>query len=417
MDKITVAFMRTGQVLRLGASAAGASSVGDQRDSAGMLEYLCSRPEYCVVVFGQTRDIDEFKASHPDADVHFVTPDVSNLTELSSESEVNDRYAAAAKSLSEYKPDVALNVCGPAPTATWTGNPRGVTTQAWIVKYAGPSLYAMQKCMLPRVCVTNDPRNYPKEAELTYWPWTVPVAMLSQERRSFRKTVWEQRFVIHAAYARAENWWSYKLPYAELYNARPLKCAMIAHSHIDDARLVRGRDPVWSALLCGMDDFVVYGKGWDAFSNYDPVRMPGALKPGDVDSVLQTAKCGVIVPCADGFLTGKLRLYALNGAAPLLYGRGEYLTYDRDERYVPLESPYRVRHAADLRHAVDFLNDDESTRREYVQYLRAATQPDFSALDDCLRAVVEWCKTWDPLELPQRPDWRDHYGGYEKLRV
>ena len=393
----TIAFMRTGQVLRLGASVFKASSVGDQRDAAGLLEYLCTK--YRVVVFGQTRDTEEFKTKHPNADVHFIRPDVTQVDGLSSEKGMIAACGDSIEELRSFEPRVCVNVCGASATCTWPGNPRGVFTQCWIAKYVAPAVHAMQFLKLKRICTNNDPRNYPKEAEMSYgWEHVRPVAMLTQETRTFNRTTWNKNYLIHARYARAENWWSYGLSYAPIDCDRPMTCTAIAHSHMNDGRLKKGRNEAWETILKNFKDVDVFGKGWETFSQDD--HFHGAIRPGKVDKLLRRTVCGPIVPCADGFATGKLRVYVLAGAAPLLYGRGEYLTYDRDERYVSLDDPFRI--TDDLERAIELCHD-ETLRKEYVTRLRRLSEPDFTLLDECIEHFIN-----DGEEDYEK------YGGYQR---
>jgi len=388
----TIAFMRTGQVLRLGSSMSTASPLGDQRDAAGLLEYLSTK--YKVIVFGMTRDIEEYE----NPNVKFVVPELKDMDHYSTIVDVERIYSKATAELASYEPELVVQSCGAAGCATQLDNPHHAGLQAWIMRYVGPAIHAIHYLNLPRICVNNDPRNYPKEAEITYWPNVAPVAMLSQETRTFHRKIWEKNYAINAVYSRAENWWSYGSPYSEVDNERTIPCGLLAHSHIDDGRLKKGRDDTWYKLLTGLTEYEVHGKGWETFSGYNNINFPGTLKPHEVPGFLRNVVCGPIVPCADGFLTGKLRMYVLHGAAPLLYGRGEYLTYDNEYRYVPQDSPFRVCNAAELKAAIHLCNTNETLRQLYIDNLRAKTEPDFTMIDECIES-----------------NGNGDFGGYEEL--
>ena len=69
------------------------------------------------------------------------------------------------------------------------------------------------------------------------------------------------------------------------------------------------------------------------------------------------------------------------------FGRGEYLTYDLDERYVPLNSAIRVQCTADVMELVGLCRERPDHRAARIAELRKATEPNFQALDDALNGV------------------------------
>lgn len=401
-----IMFCKTGAVLRLGATADNASPVGDQRDALGVLEYLLDKG-HDVCVFGCVHDEQNY-AHYPN--FHCIKPDVSNLDQDSLIKDVDEKYDEAAQKLIDWKPDICVNVGGMTPTTSYLGNPWMTSTQCFAIKYVGPALYALEKAKIPRLLIINDPRNYPREQEMTFWKYNRPAAVLSQETTGIDRAIKGTKFRIHTVYSKAENWWSYGMDEVRHKNLRKYDCLIVAHSHMADGRLKKGRDEVWQNILgdCNFD-FTLFGKGWESFSRYDKTKMLGPCKPGEVHAFLRQTKMGPMIPCAHGFNTGKMRVYAINGALPLLYGRGCHLTYDVYQNYVPLTSGLRFETSDELRDLIKYWSNDEDGRRSVVEMLQEMTRPNFSKLDSCLHEF-SLMQNWEQTTLKR--EWLADFGGY-----
>lgn len=405
-----IMFCKTGSVLRLGETANSASPVGDQRDALGVLEYLLDAG-HDVCVFGVVHNPENYMHR---PNFHCIIPDVRDLDTDSLIKTVDEKYEEAAQKLIAWKPDVCVNVGGMTPTTSYLGNPWMTSTQCFAIKYVGPALYALQKAQIPRVLIINDPRNYPREQEMTFWEYNRPVAVLSQEETSFDRTIKSKKYKVLTAYAAAENWWSYGMDEINPNsNTRHHDCLIIAHSHMRDGRLKKGRDNVWVDILgdCNFN-FTLFGKDWEYFSKYDKTKMLGPCKPGEVHEFLRNTKMGPMIPCAHGFNTGKMRMYAINGALPLLYGRGEYLTYDLYQHYIALTSNLRFTTTEDLRSLIDRWSKDDEGRAAVVEMLQELTRPNFKKLDSCLNEI-SLMQDWENTTLKR--EWINAFGGYEPL--
>jgi len=352
-----------------------ATPVGDTTGGTmGVAKYLRDQG-HAVTLFGQVR-------GDPPG-VRVVRPNVRGMDEYSTVADVEARYRAATDELGPQ--DACLNVAGPSPTTSWVGNPYGASTQQCYMKYTGPLLYAMHHLGLKRVLLVHDPRNYPRDHEMLYWPECRPAVVLSLEERSFPRRLRHQQYIVHAQYGRGENWWSYGTPYHPCDEVgRDVPCLMVQHSHLEDDRLSDGRADAYATFMGGDEVDVLVGRGWDKYPGGAPRAWQGEVSPGECRRLLQRALCGPIVPIADKFITSKLRQYALNGCLPLPYGRGERFTYDHLGRYVPLDAEIRVQTRAELRELVDRARRDEGWRRGWVERIREATEPDFSVLEEAL---------------------------------
>lgn len=333
-----IAIMRTGTVLY--SDNSNASPVAGNQDVLGILRYLRGRD---VCIFGMTSG--EF-------DVPVFNVNMKGLDYLSPGTAFHERIDAAIAELAAWKPDICLNIAGGAPTISDPCNEWGVLSQAWAMRTVLPCLKACHVLDIPRHVVINDPRNYPKDHEMHYWPRAMPASMLSQRERTWTRTVRGREQVCHEVYAGAENWWSYGL---EPVEAEREGIIVMAHSHLGDSR-IKHRQGLLDSLDNCLDDYDIYGRGWEG----NP-RWKGVIKQGEVLEVLSRYKCGPMIPIEPDFCTAKLREYALAGVHPL--------TVWGWERYKPqvIDGHWGVTYD-----------------RDYVEYIRQVTTPDFSALEELL---------------------------------
>lgn len=366
--------MRTGTVLY--ADNHKASPVAGNQDALGVLRYLKdSQHEVCV-----------FGMAQGDFGCPVFNVNMSGLDDLDDPPLFHERADAAIAELAAWKPDVCLNVAGAAPTISDPANEWGVRCQMWATRTVMPCLKACHVLDLPRHVIINDPRNYPKDHEMHYWPRAVPASLLSQRPSEFTRIVRGRKQRLVEVDASAENWWSYGTPYLEPYAVAQVPAIIVlAHSHINDKR-VNGngrRGTTWEAVLNSCtEDFAIYGSGWEETGWADKHR--GLLKHDEVQDKLRHYSSGPMIPIESNFNTGKLREYVLAGCTPRPVV-SESHTYDLRTKYVPLDHPSRIKAGEPWGHWSD---------REWVEHLRQKTTPDFSALERALAGEtmggVEW---------------------------
>lgn len=354
-----VALVRTGSVWWI--DTKGASAVGEQNDATGIARYLLDQG-HDVCIYARHK-------GHLDGCHHIQWDGIEKD---------DPQYDHLVEQLKEWAPDVIVEISGASPTMSMKNNHKGVTVFDFSILYYACALYTYHKMKMPRLVILNDPRSYPKDQEMTVWPEVRPAAILSQFPQEKKQRVDGRYYDVKAIYAGCENWWSWAWPYAEIDNGRK-GCTIIAHSHMNDSRLLKNRENVWAWILQDVDfDYKVFGKGWEHYDGYDPKIHRGPVHPDMVHTLLQKAECGPMIPITEGWLTAKMRQYLVNGALPLLYGRGQgvALKYDRDCRVVPDDSVIRFSDSAELNAAVRIEN-----KAELVEHFRKLTEPNFELLD------------------------------------
>lgn len=367
-----IALCRTGTVLY--SDNHNASPVAGNQDALGVLRYLIDSP-HDVCVFGMSRG--EFPCP-------VFNVDMSGLDDTDDPKLFHERADAAIAELAKWKPDCILNVAGAAPTISDPDNEWGVLCQMWATRTVFPCLKACHVLDIPRHVIINDPRNYPKDHEMHYWPRAMPASLLSQRSSSFTRIVRGRQMRVTEVDASAENWWSYGMTYSDIHDARA-NSVILAHSHFQDKRVCGNgqREQDWYNVIDAFDDqfgcLDIYGKGWDGHP-----RWKGCLKHDDVQRVICAYADGPMMSIEPDFNTGKLREYAIAGVTPRPIVSDNY-TYDAREKYVPLDHPTRIR-----------VGESWTTKADpdWVQHLREVTTPDFTALERCLAGEkmggVEW---------------------------
>lgn len=296
-------------------------------------------------------------------------------------------YDKALATIASWAPDVIVEISGAAPTMSTIDNHKGCKVFEFAVRYYGMALYMYHKLKLPRLVILNDPRSHPKDQEMTRWPECIPSAVLSQFPEDKTQVVDGKKYNVVCKYAGCENWWSWDWPYADLDNDRGRSMTIIAHSHMNDARLARNRDSVWEYILSDPRlEYKVFGKGWEFFSKYDPAVHRGPVKPDMVHELLQKTPCGPMIPIANGWVTAKLRQYLVNGALPLVYGRdpNAHLMYDRNCIHVPVDSWLRFDCSDELYDKWQRCIERVTERKELISAYRDYTKPDPSLLLDMI---------------------------------
>jgi hypothetical protein len=104
-----------------------------------------------------------------------------------------------------------------------------------------------------------------------------------------------------------------------------------------------------------------------------------------------------------GFYSSKIFVAMAQDCLPICYGSEfDPYAYDPLGRYVPLDSPYRIRVPGDLKIIVMMLQRECTAYREMLREIVVA---DYSLLDDCV------CDLLDGRDV-NSDEWFVDYGGY-----
>lgn len=372
-----------------------ASLLGDQHNAIGIIKFLVDK--YDDVVFA-----GRFNGTPPEG-LSMVETDLTDLRFEWDDKAQQHAGDDLVDRLRAYDPSVWIDISGSSATKSWIDNPTGVGVKLSSARYIGPLLYAMQELQLPRVCIVTDMRNMPRNHEMGWWPYTRPVAVLGQETIDGPCTMLGHRYRTVCHYAGVENWFSFGI--------KPLPvqgegCVIFAHSHLKDLRWSRGRNETWNTVFdmldeCGFD-WRVHGLHWDVLDTFLERRLhfKDAIDASSFYSVLESVRWGIVLPPAEGFLTTKVRKYALKGALPMLWS-GDRLRYDPDGLVFPMDHAARFSCASDL----STLIDDSFAVKSLVADIELRTRPDFSALSDCIDSLHAGV-------TPKGEDWLMRFGGY-----
>jgi hypothetical protein len=410
MTRRTVIISKGGSVFRTRDGAAKASSSGEQGDTEGLLRHLLTFSDLQVVYFGFYRG-PRLSVNGNTLDV--VEPYSSGLSEWSLGSEQEERFRKdeeVLESICESRPIGYINVCGYSPTFSVIDNPKGATVQQCNVLYTAPMLNAIRHFKVPRILVNNDPRSYPKDQEMSLmWPEVIPAALLDQCSTEKFQVVGGVEFFRRSAYAMCESWLHTGVEVNESQPRTP--CSIIAHAHIEDGCRQRGRNSTWENILAPAEDLQVlyengmrvYGAGWEHYVDYDPVLMPGKIKPNECIDVALGSKCCPITACAPYFYTGKPFLLLQCGCLPILYGDGtDPYTWDCNGQYMGLDHGLRIRKPGDLRRQIDSHVENYD---EFLPLYRETFKPNFTVLDACLAELSDGADV-------TTAEWFFKYGGY-----
>jgi len=390
---------KTGGVFYTRAHAAKNSSSGEQGETEGLMRHLHEAfPDVQIIFFGHAHGLEEYPwITHIES---HGTREYPNEPWLISSDQQKSNWAKDTAVIKEYEPVAAICVAGYSPTWSTIGNARDACVQVNSLKYSGPALNLIQSLRLPRIVVNNDPRTYPKDQEMSYgWEYCRPAALLDQTSGETYQVVGGRRYLRRSVYAAAESWgFHLTLPAME----RAYSCTAIAHAHINDGCKQRGRYGAWHAVLTGdlPPDFRLFGKGWTD----DTVGYCGVLKPDEVSVELRRSFTCPMVGLAPGFYSSKIFVALAQECLPILYGRGEEpFAYDPFGRYVPLDSPYRMRVPGDLKKIVMMLQAQDSG---YRKQLAETVRPDYMLLDDCVVDLLDGRDT-------SSESWFSEFGGYK----
>lgn len=262
---------------------------GEQGETEGLMRYLVSAGHE-VYYFGVS------KGEVPG--VTFITPHLEDLDHESTASHQQRLWDRDVEMIGDLGIEAAIQVNGLAPTFSWIDNPKGARLQAFTVRMCGPWLNILQRLKLPRWCVNNDPRSYPRDQEMSFgWEWARPRAMLDQWSCEKDIIVGGKPYTRRSVYAACESF-GY-LEHRE--NTGELPIVIVAHKHAWGTHKWELADRLIREFNCQC-----YGNGWPA----------GAVKPYEVFDIFRTAKCTYIDPHTVGFNTGKPYVAVSQGCVP-----------------------------------------------------------------------------------------------------
>lgn len=283
------------------------------------------------------------------------------------------------ETVAAWRPEVLVNVTGGEYTCGSPDNPRGTIVQTTGIRYCWPAFKLMERLELPRIIVVTDVRCYPRDQEMTWNPWAVPRAVLSQQDVVFPRRILDREFAVHARYAGIEN---FRLrDVEERYTLGHLDAVVVSHSHFGESRISKNREEVWAWVLRGLEGFSyeIWGTKWgDDWENWR-----GETR--DVQGTIQTGRCGPMIAMKGEWTSPKYREYALAGAVPLPYGRGrELYTYDPQGHACPIDHETRFSTPEELGALVRRCRDDAAWREQMIREALRRTEPDSSLLLECI---------------------------------
>jgi hypothetical protein len=279
------------------------NKIGEQGETEGIMRWLLSEG-HKVVYFGAHEG--ELLG------VHFVRPHLDGLDAESSDRHQRELWTKDIEQLADLGITHAVQVNGMAPTFSWIDNPRGARLQSFAVRMCGPWLNVLQTLRLPRICVNNDPRSYPRDQEMSYgWDYVRPAALLDQCSATKKMTVGGKGYKRVSVYGACESF-GY-LPPRD--NTQEVDCVVIAHNHANDGIASKSD---WSELFELLERFPltkVYGTGWETYMGHN---FMGPIPPHQVLEEFAKAKTCFYVPHTPGFKTGKPYVAVSCGCVPCM---------------------------------------------------------------------------------------------------
>jgi hypothetical protein len=309
------------------------NKIGEQGETEGIMRWLVEQG-HKVVYFGA------HEGTVPG--VEFITPSLEGLDSDSPAAHQIECWAEDIEHLGDLGITHALQINGLAPTFSWIDNPNGARLQSFSVRMCGPWLNALQSLGLPRLCVNNDPRSYPRDQEMSHgWDWVRPTMLLDQGNFVKNTIVGGKPYRRVSVYGACESM-GY-LPQRE--NLGLVDCVVVAHNHTTCG--IRSKTQDWSALEHLPPGTKVYGNGWEVGGQF-----MGPITPNEVLDRFREAKTCYYAPHTPGFMTGKPYVATSQGC-------------------YPCTSPLTVQSA--LKHY-----------DQYIAEARATYAPDFSILQACM---------------------------------
>ena len=237
--------------------------------------------------------------------------------------------------------DIGLVVCGPNTGLNWK--------MAMSARRAQPVVEWINASMVPYIYLLQDPRYLPRWRELH----NLPRLMLSQfEGDEERKCNFTQ-CCFHHTYGALELWQFYGIEkrqwtYDE-WMQRPLDVIIGYHDHHGEGGCGKKND-VWARCMDPLTvPYEVYGN-WTISSG---PQYKGVVPASEILGLLTRGRYTFIVPICHGWVSPKLYEAMQMGVVPLLYGRGENMTYDSQlHSGVAYDDPLRVTSAEEIERIV-----------------------------------------------------------------
>lgn len=401
--------------------AGGDRALREQPETEGLLTHLVEETDYRVVYYGK------WKGPSMEG-VEVVQPcleesDGDSLGHDSPPKEQQRCWDIDFEQLRPMDPVLMLHVAGYASGRCNLGNGVGLTLQDCSVRYLAPQVHCLHALGIPRIVINSDVLTHPREQEMSReWPEAVPIAVLDQQDKDYKRKVGPRTYWVGARYAGVENW-------STMQRAEPYITAhqmvIAAHAHVKDGKRNKTIRGAWSQLLGDNTSFElfmrkydlhIFGRSWDWLEEvYGPharVVWKGPISQSDVCRELAGACCGPIVSHTPGFATSKARFYLMQDCAPIFFGDGEHPnTYDGDERILDLGSSMRVVDEDGLEKMLEYLQNPRNLTT-YLEMLKLATMPNYDLLDECIaEAIRRGCA----VTLPEDKAWFEQFGGYRGI--
>jgi hypothetical protein len=238
----------------------------------------------------------------------------------------------------------------------------------------------LHKLKLPRICINNDPRTYPRDQEMSFgWDHCRPAALLDQCERDVPMIVGGKNYRRVSRYAAAQSWSHLPMGGGLSWDERKA-CKIVAHCHVEDGCKQRGRRSAWESILGeDVESWEIYGSGWSALGRPDVVK----IRPDEALGQFASACCTPCVSPSVGFYSGKAWVALSQGCIPVPYGDGtDPYTWDPLELYVPFrEENRRCVVPGDLKRISEELHRDQVYYESTLAMYRDVFVKDFTLLD------------------------------------
>jgi len=367
---------------------------GEQGETEGVIRRLIDRGDCNVVFYGQYR-------GEVIPGLTVVQSTIEGLDNWSLESEQREAYAKDHEELSKHDPIAMINVTGQAPTSSLGWNPMGAACLAFAIRYNAPMLQALHELQLPRIVLSNDPRSYPRDQEMTWYSdYCRPAAMLDQCEASFNKVVGGQEYAVHSKFANCQSW-AYQY---ERENTNQYPAVIVAHAHFNTG-IKMGKPERWYELLDNLPEGTeIFGEGWDSYDGpQENLPWCGKLKPAEVFKQFQMHVCGPVVPHTKGFLTGKPYIMISQGCIPLFHPE-----YDEGCELLPKDHWCRMKTPAEFKEKAEILWKDVEFREQMRESVKLHLVPKWEIFDDMIDKLLV-----DPDKFQKDMYW-DEFGGYKR---
>ena len=410
--------MKTIIVSKLGMTFKPKTSRDNQRslgEASGTTDGLMRHLVECgfnVVYFGRY-------VGDPIEGITVVQPDLSGLDCYCLMGDQKERFAENIRQLEElpnFDPLCFIDVCGPTSSSSLIDNPRCAGVPTYAIKYIAPQLSIMQHFKLPRICVNNDVRNYPRNHEMSQgWEHVRPAAFLDQIAIEKPMTIGFKKHIRKSVWGKPEGWMR-MLPVEGVERSVP--AVVIAHAHIATGYKHKRRADAFDDILFPLADLAelyhkglrIYGDGWEHYPLQTSMTdlFAGLITPNEVMTELARARCCPCVAPGPGFITNKPHICIAQGCIPLLYGDGNHpLTFDPTGLLLKLNHHTRVVIPGDLARTAKQLENNDLYEMA-LDYWRTICQPDFSIIDGCLTDLQAGLAI-------DSDTWWDRYGGYRRI--